>query len=85
LIERWLKAGILESGPMGTGGDRDAAGIRDQPDPGQRLPPLMLSTYGYIHWRRHHAAAQIVVCRYADDLAIGCQQEADGKLLSSSI
>src|ERR1700726_412846 len=25
---------------MGTGGDRGAAGIGDQPDPGQRLPPL---------------------------------------------
>ena len=32
-------------------------------------------------WRRHQAAGQIVVCRYADDLVIGCQREADGKTL----
>ena len=37
------------------------------------------------HWRRHHAAGQIIVCRYADDLAIGCQQEVDGKQLLAAL
>ena len=30
-------------------------------------------------------AGQIIVCRYADDLAIGCQQEADGKRLLAAL
>src|SRR4051794_34166028 len=36
----------------------------------------------WVHqWRRQQAAGQIIVCRYADDLVLGCQHEADGKKL----
>jgi RNA-directed DNA polymerase len=49
LLERWLKAGLLESGrwePMGAGGSRDPTGIGDQPDPCKRLPPLRCRSLG---------------------------------------
>jgi len=40
----------------------------------------------WIHQRRRYrAAGQIIVCRYADDLAIGCQQEVDGKQLHAAL
>ena len=36
----------------------------------------------WVHqWRRQQAAGQIIVCRYADDLVLGCQYEVDGKKL----
>ena len=66
---------------MGTGGDRDAG-----------ISPILANVFLHYavdlwihHWRRHHAAGQIIVCRYADDLAIGCQQEADGKQLLAAL
>jgi hypothetical protein len=84
LIERWLKAGILESGrwePVEIGTPQ-----------GSGISPILANVFLHYavdlwvhHWRRHHAAGQIIVCRYADDLAIGCQQEADGKQLLAAL
>jgi len=84
LIERWLKAGILESGrwePVEVGTPQ-----------GSGISPILANVFlHYVvdlwvhHWRRHRAAGQIIVCRYADDLAIGCQQEADGKQLLAAL
>ena len=40
----------------------------------------------WIHqWRRHRAAGQIIVCRYADDLVIGCQHGTDGRELLGAL
>jgi group II intron reverse transcriptase/maturase len=84
LIERWLKAGVLESGrwePVEVGTPQ-----------GSGISPILANVFlHYVvdlwvhHWRRHHAAGQIIVCRYADDLAIGCQQEVDGKQLLAAL
>ena len=80
LIERWLKAGVLESGrwePVEVGTPQ-----------GSGISPILANVFlHYVvdlwvnQWRRHRAAGQIVVCRYADDLVIGCQREGDGKTL----
>ena len=40
----------------------------------------------WIHqWRRHRAAGQVIVCRYADDLVIGCQHGTDGRELLGAL
>jgi group II intron reverse transcriptase/maturase len=80
LIERWLEAGVLESGrwePVEVGTPQ-----------GSGISPILANVFlHYVvdlwihHWRRHRAAGQIVVCRYADDAVIGCQREEDGKKL----
>ena len=80
LIERWLKAGILESGrwePVEVGTPQ-----------GSGISPILANVFLHyivdlwVHqWRRQQAAGQIIVCRYADDLVLGCQYEADGKKL----
>ena len=67
LIERWLKAGVLESGrwePVEVGTPQ-----------GSGISPILANVFlHYVvdlwvnHWRRHRAGGQIVVCRYADDL-----------------
>jgi RNA-directed DNA polymerase len=84
LIERWLKAGVLESGrwePVEVGTPQ-----------GSGISPILANVFlHYVvdlwvhHWRRHRAAGQIIVCRYADDLAIGCQKEVDGKQLLAAL
>jgi hypothetical protein len=75
LIERWLNP---RERPMGTGGSGDTAGVGDQPDSGECLPSLYRRPLGS---PVATAAGQIIVCRYADDLVLGCQHEADGKKL----
>src|SRR5918994_2764652 len=64
--------------PMGTGGSGDTAGVGDQPGSGECLPSLYRRPLGS---PVATAAGQIIVCRYADDLVLGCQYEADGKKL----
>src|SRR5689334_1354625 len=80
LIERWLEAGVLESGrwePVEVGTPQ-----------GSGISPILANVFLHyivdlwVHqWRRQQAAVQIIVCRYADDLELGCQYEADGKKL----
>jgi RNA-directed DNA polymerase len=80
LIERWLNAGILESGrwePMERGTPQ-----------GSGISPILANVFLHyvvdlwLHqWRRRQAAGQIIFCRYADDAVAGCQHEADGKRL----
>ena len=84
LIARWLKAGVLESGrwePVEVGTPQ-----------GSGISPLLANAFlHYVvdlwvhHWGRHYAAGQVIVCRYADDLAVGCQHEADGKRLLAAL
>ena len=84
LIERWLKAGILESGrwePVEVGTPQ-----------GSGISPLLANVFLHyvvdlwVHqWRRRKAAGQVIVCRYADDLVIGCQHEGDGTRLLAEL
>ena len=84
LIERWLKAGVLESGrwePVEVGTPQ-----------GSGISPILANVFLHyvvdlwVHqWRRRKAAGQIIVCRYADDVVIGCQQERDGKRLLAEL
>jgi RNA-directed DNA polymerase len=84
LIERWLKAGILESGrwePVEVGTPQ-----------GSGISPLLANVFLHyvvdlwVHqWRRRKAAGQVIVCRYADDLVIGCQHQGDGKKLLAEL
>src|SRR3984893_8760042 len=69
LIEPWLKDGIPESGrwePVEIGTPQ-----------GSGISPILANVFLHYavdlwihHWRRHHAAGQIIVCRYADDLTM---------------
>src|SRR5436305_380145 len=78
LIQKWLKAGVLEDGvvtisEMGTG---QGAVIS-----------LRLANF-YLHyvldlyaerWRRREAAGDMIIVRYADDFIVGFQHESDAK------
>ena len=78
LIQKWLKAGVLEDGvvttsEMGTG-------------QGSVISPLLANVYlHYVfdlwaeRWRRHEARGDMIIVRYADDIVVGFEHEADAR------
>lgn len=78
LVERWLRAGVLES---------DAWHETDRGTPqGAGISPLLANIFLHyvldlwVHqWRRRHARGRIVVVRYADDFVMGFETEADAR------
>src|SRR3982075_4460707 len=78
LMQKWLKAGVLEDGvvtisEMGTG-------------QGAVISPLLANIYlHYVldlyaeRWRRREAAGDMIIVRYADDFIVGFQHESDAK------
>jgi RNA-directed DNA polymerase len=78
LIQKWLKAGVLEDGvvsvsDMGTG-------------QGSVISPLLANVYlHYVfdlwaeRWRRREATGDMIVVRYADDVVVGFEHESDAR------
>jgi RNA-directed DNA polymerase len=79
LIQKWLKAGVLEDGEQvvsekGTG-------------QGSVISPLLANVYlHYVfdlwadRWRRRKATGNMVMVRYADDIVVGFERETDAQL-----
>jgi RNA-directed DNA polymerase len=84
LIQKWLKAGILEDGIVtvsetGTG-------------QGSVISPLLANVYlHYVfdlwaeRWRRREAKGDMILVRYADDIIVGFQYEADARRFSDAM
>ena len=78
LIQKWLKAGVLENGVVtvsekGTG-------------QGSVISPLLANVYlHYVfdlwaeRWRRREATGDMILMRYADDIVVGFEHEADAR------
>ena len=78
LVQKWLRAGVLEDGIVtieekGTG-------------QGSVISPLLANVYlHYVfdlwaeRWRRREAAGDMIIVRYADDTVIGFEREADAR------
>src|ERR1700730_5502526 len=78
LIQKWLKAGVLENGVVtvsekGTG-------------QGSVISPLLANVYlHYVfdlwaeRWRRHEATGDMILMRYADDIVVGFEHETDAR------
>jgi group II intron reverse transcriptase/maturase len=78
LIQKWLKAGVLEDGEKvvsekGTG-------------QGSVISPLLANVYlHYVfdlwadRWRRREATGNMVMVRYADDIVVGFERETDAR------
>src|SRR5471030_2265347 len=78
LIRKWLKAGILEDEVV-TVSDRGTG-------QGAVASPLLANIYlHYVfdlwanRWRKHHAHGQIIIVRFADDIVVGFEHEAEAK------
>jgi RNA-directed DNA polymerase len=78
LIQKWLKAGVLEDGIVtdsetGTG-------------QGSVISPLLANVYLHYtfdlwaeRWRRREATGNMIIVRYADDIIAGFEHEADAR------
>ena len=78
LIQKWLRAGVLEDGvvnvsEMGTG-------------QGAVISPLLANIYlHYVvdlwaeRWRRQEATGDMIIVRYADDFIVGFEHESDAR------
>jgi RNA-directed DNA polymerase len=78
LIRKWLKAGVLEDGVVITSDTGTGQG--------SVISPLLANVYlHYVfdlwaeRWRRREAKGDMVIVRYADDLVIGFEHEADAR------
>ena len=78
LIQKWLRAGILEDGVV-TVDDRGTG-------QGSVISPLLANIYlHYVldlwaeRWRRHEAPGDMIIVRYADDLVVGFEHEDDAR------
>ena len=78
LVQKWLRAGVLEDGVVtieekGTG-------------QGSVISPLLANVYlHYVfdlwaeRWRRREATGDMIMVRYADDIVVGFQHETDAR------
>ncbi|MDA8120779.1 MAG: group II intron reverse transcriptase/maturase [Gammaproteobacteria bacterium] len=78
LVHKWLKAGVLEEGEWSV----EEAGTPQ----GAVASPLLANVYlHYVfdlwaaQWRRREATGNVIMVRYADDIAVGFQHEADAR------
>src|SRR5262250_2950680 len=78
LIQKWLKAGVLE-------GDQWIETIEGTPQ-GAVASPLLANVYlHYVYdlwvqrWRKRHATGAMIVVRYADDTIVGFQHRRDAE------
>src|SRR6202795_2079974 len=78
LIQKWLKAGVMEEGEW----KKTEVGTPQ----GAVISPLLANLY--LHhvfdlwveaWRKKVARGQVIVVRYADDLVVGFQHRADAE------
>lgn len=78
LIQKWLKAGVLEKG-VTTVDDRGTG-------QGSVISPLLANVYMHYcfdlwanRWRRREARGDMIIVRYADDLVAGFEHEEDAR------
>jgi len=78
LIGKWLKAGVMEDGIVTPG--------RVGTPQGAVISPLLANVYLYYvfdqwieGWRQHEAHGNVIVVRYADDIVVGFEHEAEAK------
>jgi group II intron reverse transcriptase/maturase len=76
LIQKWLKAGVLEDGVLSV----DDKGTGQ----GSVISPLLANIYlHYVldlwakRWRQHASGSDMVIVRYADDVVVGFEREED--------
>uniref|UniRef100_UPI0038BDBE39 group II intron reverse transcriptase/maturase n=1 Tax=Paraburkholderia sediminicola TaxID=458836 RepID=UPI0038BDBE39 len=78
LVRKWLKAGVLEDGELS---------VSETGTPqGAVASPLFANVYLHYafdlwanRWRRREATGNVIITRYADDIVVGFEHEADAR------
>jgi group II intron reverse transcriptase/maturase len=78
LIQKWLKAGVLEDGIVSV--SKTGTGQ------GSVISPLLSNVYLHYtfdlwaeRWRRREATGDMIIVRYADDIVVGFEHERDAR------
>src|SRR5215468_1972162 len=78
LIQKWLKAGVLENGVV-TDSEKGTG-------QGTVISPLLANVYLHYsldlwaeRWRRREATGDMIIVRYADDMVVGFEHESDAR------
>ena len=78
LIQKWLKAGVMDEGVL--------VKMTEGTPQGAVISPLLANIYlHYVYdlwvqrWRKRHATGDMIVVRYADDTVVGFQNSGDAK------
>src|SRR6266851_5557017 len=78
LIQKWLRAGVLEDGVVTVDGRGTGQG--------SVISPILANIYLHYcfdlwaeRWRRQEARGDMIVVRYADDLVLGFEHEGDAR------
>src|SRR3974390_3925374 len=78
LIQKWLKAGVMEDGVVRVS-DRGTG-------QGSVISPLLANIYLHytldlwaVRWRQRNATGDMIFVRYADDFIVGFQHESDAR------
>lgn len=78
LIQKWLKAGIMEAGVWSKTEVGTPQGAVISPLLASHLPALCLRSLGG-SWRKRRRQGDVIVVRYADDSVLGFQSRADAE------
>ena len=78
LLRKWLEAGVMEDGVL--------TPTEEGTPQGAVASPLLANIYlHYVfdlwaqRWRQHHAQGNVIFVRYADDIVVGFEHEADAQ------
>jgi group II intron reverse transcriptase/maturase len=78
LIQKWLKAGVLEDGIV--------TASEEGTGQGSVISPLLSNVYLHYafdlwahRWRKREATGEMIIVRYADDIIVGFQHEDDSR------
>ena len=84
LIRKWLRAGVLEDGALKVS-DRGTG-------QGSVASPLLANVYLHYafdlwaeRWRRREATGRMIIVRYADDIVVGFEHEAEARRFQNAM
>jgi RNA-directed DNA polymerase len=84
LIQKWLKAGVIENGKW-------SASDEGSPQ-GASISPLLSNIYLHYsldlwaqQWRRRSARGDVIIVRWADDFVVGFQYEDDARRFTDEL
>jgi group II intron reverse transcriptase/maturase len=84
LIERWLKAGVMEEGRWKASETGTPQGATISPLLANIMLHHVLDRWAHA-WRQKNARGEVIIVRYADDFIVGFQYEQDAKAFQEAL
>ena len=84
LIERWLKAGVMEDGKWKASETGTPQGATISPLLANIMLHHVLDLWAHA-WRQSKARGEVIIVRYADDFIVGFQYEQDAKAFQEAL